>query len=100
LRWQEIFEVKSVVDISPYLKKYICMKTTLNIPDALIKEAKRKALDEGRSLTDLVVEGLKGQVLRRIPERKLPVSSAAGGLEPGVDWDTLRPADSQDEAHR
>jgi hypothetical protein len=76
------------------------MKTTVNIPDALIKEAKRKALDEGRSLTDLLVEGLKGRVLKSIPARKLPVSSAAGGLVPGADWETLRPVDPQEESHR
>jgi hypothetical protein len=76
------------------------MKTTVNIPDALIKEAKRKALDEGRSLTDLLVEGLKGRVLKNIPSRMLPVSSVAGGLVPGADWETLRPVDPQEENHR
>ena len=76
------------------------MKTTMNIPEALIKEAKRKALDEGRSLTDLLVEGLRGQIQRSIHARKLPVSSSAGGLVHGADWETLRAVDPQGEGHR
>jgi hypothetical protein len=76
------------------------MKTTMNIPDALIKEAKRRALDEGRTLTDLLVEGLKGRIQRSVPARKLPVSSAEGGLVPGVDWETLRAVDPQGESYR
>ena len=76
------------------------MKTTVNIPDALIKEAKKRAVDEGRSLTDLLVEGLKGRIQRSIPPRKLPVSTTAGGLVPGADWESLRPVDPQEESHR
>ena len=76
------------------------MKTSLNIPDELIKEAKKRAIDEGRSLTDLLVEGLKGQVRRSIPSRKLPVSSTAGGLVPGADWETLRAVDPGGEGYR
>jgi hypothetical protein len=36
----------------------ICMRTTLNLPDALVEEAKRRALSQGRTLTSLVEEGL------------------------------------------
>jgi len=69
------------------------MRTTLNIPDMLVRDAKRKALEEGRTLTDLLVEGLRSRLAASLPARALPVSSAAGGPAPGVDWQTLEPAD-------
>lgn len=37
----------------------ICIRTTLNIPDALAEEAKRVAVERGRTFTDLIVEGLR-----------------------------------------
>jgi hypothetical protein len=37
----------------------ICMRTTLNLPDALAAEAKARAAAEGRTFTDLVVAGLR-----------------------------------------
>jgi hypothetical protein len=76
------------------------MRTTLNIPDSLVKEAKRRAMDEGRTLTDLLVEGLRSRLAATVPARVLPVSSAGGGLVPGVDWQTLVPADPAGVAYR
>lgn len=37
----------------------ICMRTTLNLPDALAREAKARAAAEGRTLTSVVEEGLR-----------------------------------------
>ena len=37
----------------------ICMRTTLNLPDALAEEAKERAVAEGRTFTSLVEEGLR-----------------------------------------
>jgi hypothetical protein len=76
------------------------MRTTLNIPDALVKQAKRRAIDEGRTLTDLLVEGLQSRLSRSRSPRVLPVSAAASGLVPGVDWKSLEPADPKAEAYR
>jgi hypothetical protein len=76
------------------------MRTTVNIPDSLIKDAKRKAIDEGRTLTDLIVEGLRSRIARSLPARKLPVSTATGGLVPGVDWSLLQPVDPAGEEYR
>lgn len=65
-------------------------RTTVRLPDELIRRAKRQAAVEGRSLTALIEEGLR-RVLKdraslggskRLP---LPVSSATGGLLPGID---------------
>jgi hypothetical protein len=65
------------------------MRTTIRINDDLLKRAKKRAADEGRSLTSLVEEGLvlmlsttKAGRRKRI---ELPVSTATGGVLPGVD---------------
>jgi Ribbon-helix-helix protein, copG family len=65
-------------------------RTTVRLPDDLVRRAKRKALAEGRSLTALIEDGLRRVLADRAPargaERVLPpVSSATGGLMPGVD---------------
>jgi hypothetical protein len=76
------------------------MRTTLNIPDLLIRDAKRRAVDEGKTLTDLLVEGLRTRLSRNLPVRTLPVSSAGGGLVPGADWKLLESADPAAEGYR
>ena len=67
-------------------------RTTVRLPEDLIRRAKRKAVAEGRSLTALIEEGLRrvlsesrpaGGSLRALP----PVSTATGGLMPGIDLD-------------
>jgi len=72
-------------------------RTTVRLPPDLIRRAKRKAAEEGRSLTALIEE-----VLRRVMDerqtakpvaRTLPrVSAAKGGLMPSIDWDRLSAA--------
>jgi hypothetical protein len=63
-------------------------RTTVRLPEQLIKRAKRKAAAEGRTLTALIEDGLRlvlsdGQ---KKAKRVLPrVSKAKGGLLPGVD---------------
>lgn len=65
------------------------MRTTIRIKDELLKRAKKRAADEGRSLTSLVEDGLtlilaKPNTSRR--ERvELPISKATGGVLPGID---------------
>jgi hypothetical protein len=67
-------------------------RTTVRLPDDLVRRAKKKALAEGRSLTALIEDGLRrvldepGAAARK--KRALPpVSSAKGGLMPGIDLD-------------
>ncbi len=65
-------------------------RTTVRLPEDLIRRAKRKAAAEGRTLTALIEEGLRQVVAenekplkrQRVP---LPVSKATGGLMPGID---------------
>jgi plasmid stability protein len=66
-------------------------RTTVRLPDDLIRRAKRRAAAEGRSLTALIEEGLRQVLKAREPaaaKRVMPpVSKAKGGLMPGVDLD-------------
>ena len=64
-------------------------RTTVRLPDELLRRAKRKAAAEGRTLTSLIEDGLRLVVAeqRKPPKRKieLPISSATGGTRPGID---------------
>lgn len=65
------------------------MRTTIRLRDDLLKRAKKRAAEEGRTLTSIVEEGvtlvLGGSVRRRRTRVEVPVSSASGGVLPGVD---------------
>jgi hypothetical protein len=65
-------------------------RTTVRLPTELLTRAKRKAVAEGRTLTALIEEGLRLVVAAKhhpsSERRKLPpVSTAKGGLMPGID---------------
>lgn len=78
----------------------VCMRTTMNLPDALLTEAKQRASAEGRTLTSLVEEALRAR-LKDLPSRisspeALPTwagASAEGHLVDLADkqavWDVL-----------
>lgn len=64
--------------------------TTIRLPDSLLELARKKARESGTTVTALIEEGLRRIVSDRPkapkPRRvKLPVSSARGGLLPGID---------------
>lgn len=40
----------------------VCMRATMNLPDGLLAEAKRRAASEGRTLTSLVEESLRARL--------------------------------------
>ena len=65
------------------------MRTTIRINDDLLKGAKKRAAEEGLTLTALVEEGLRLVLSKAGPGPRtrieLPVSEAAGGVLPGVD---------------
>ncbi len=67
-------------------------RTTVRLPDDLVRRAKRKAAAEGRSLTSLIEEGLRrvlnGRKSANGSERILPpVAKETGGLQPGLHLD-------------
>ena len=69
-------------------------RTTVRLPDDLIKRAKRKAAAEGRTLTSLIEDGLRLVVAenRKAAKGKRvlpPISKASGGPMPGIDLTDL-----------
>jgi hypothetical protein len=77
-------------------------RTTVRLPDDLVRRAKRKAAAEGRSLTALIEDGLRKVLSERAPagraERILPpVSSATGGLMPGINLDETAALQEMDD---
>jgi len=73
-------------------------RTTIRLSGDLLRRAKKRAAEEGRTFTSLVEEGLKAVLAEpkratRKPAR-LPVSKASGGTLPGIDLN--RSADLED----
>jgi hypothetical protein len=83
-------------------------RTTVRLPDDLIRRAERKAAAEGRSLPALIEDGLRlilnGRAAAAKGDRVLPpVSTATGGLMPGRDLNesaALQEAEDRDDAER
>jgi hypothetical protein len=77
-------------------------RTTVRLPEDLLRRAKRKADREGRTLTSLIEEGLRVVTTEdRKPqkvERSQPrISTATGGLMPGIDLADLSAVQGQDD---
>ena len=69
-------------------------RTTVRLPEDLLRRAKRKAAAEGRTLTSLIADGLRLVVAENRyvirAKRIIPrVSKAAGGPLPGLDLGNL-----------
>ncbi len=65
-------------------------RTTVRLPEDLVRRAKRTAAAEGRSLTALIEDALRRALKERAAggrQRRVltPVSRAKGGLMPGID---------------
>lgn len=66
------------------------MRTTVSIDDDLLRQAKAKAAAEGRTLSDLVNEGLRERLAARAAEPAKewkPVTVGGNGIRPGLDLD-------------
>jgi plasmid stability protein len=92
--------------MSVTLDMLVCMRTTLNLPDALAEAAKQRAAEEGRTFTSLVEEGLRIVLdAERAPRQvRLPAFGGRGG-EMLVDiadkdalWDALDPPERRHAA--
>jgi len=65
------------------------VRTTVDLPDDLLSEAKERAAREGRSLSDVVRDAVRSFARTATAEREsveLPTFDG-GGLQPGVDLD-------------
>jgi hypothetical protein len=76
-------------------------RTTVRLPDELIRRAKQKAIAEGRTLTALIEEGLRRVVQDSPPARQRrtlpPVCTATGGLRPGINLDNSAQLQEMDD---
>jgi hypothetical protein len=67
------------------------MRTTINLDDQLLKEAKAVAASTGRSFTRVVEDALRESLARRRagrPKKRIVLTTFKGkGLRPGVDLD-------------
>ncbi|MCX6592922.1 MAG: type II toxin-antitoxin system VapB family antitoxin [Acidobacteria bacterium] len=71
------------------------MRTTLDLDEQLLKQAKKRAIDEGVSLKALVEQALNAYLAPPVPKRayRLRWRTEGGGVKPGVDladWSALR----------
>jgi hypothetical protein len=68
-------------------------RTTIRLPNELMKLVRRKAASEGRTLTSVIEEGVRwavGSGPRKKTKRVLPpISTATGGPAPGFEHITL-----------
>ena len=94
------------------------MKTTLDLPDHLVRQAKQRALQEGRTLRELVADyirlGLQGRTTAPAPAPSPGVKLNAAGLpvfraeppgnRPGIDLETALQLEQeclmQEDIHR
>ncbi len=69
------------------------MRTTVSIHDELLKSAKLRAKERGKTLSQLVEDGLRRELAisnepaKRVP---IPVFRGGNGLRPGVDLSSNR----------
>lgn len=65
-------------------------RTTVRLPEDLVRRAKLKAASEGRSLTALIEDGVRRVLNEKAPRERTrralpPTSAKTGGLMPGID---------------
>lgn len=66
----------------------LCMRTTLDLDDDVMRTLKRRAGETGRTLTSLVEEALRAMLERGSrpnPHYHLEWAVVSGGARPGVD---------------
>ena len=67
------------------------MRTTININDRLLSEAKKRAADTHRTLTSVIEDALRETLARgHVKDKRGPVNLptfGGSGLQPGVDLD-------------
>jgi hypothetical protein len=67
------------------------MRTTINLPDPLLADARRVAAETGRTLTAVIEDAVREALSRRGQSRREPpvqlTTFRGSGLQPGVDLD-------------
>ena len=78
--------VDKQVDARGSRNTYICMKTTLNFNDRLIRPAKARAAEDGETLTRLIERALR-DYLRPVRDFRARLLTKRGSVLAGVDLD-------------
>ena len=68
----------------------LCMRTTIQLPEDLLAEAKKAAAERRTTLKAIIEESLRESLVRRGRPRREPVklvTFGGSGLQPGVDLD-------------
>jgi len=66
------------------------MRTTIRLPDDLLRQAKTRAATEGRTLNAVIEQAVRvwlQPALARVERPPIPVSTRLGGLLPGINLD-------------
>jgi hypothetical protein len=67
------------------------MRTTINLPDELIRQAKRAALEADTTLTEIFADALRESLDKRrrktVKKDFKLITYGKGGVQPGVDLD-------------
>ncbi len=67
------------------------MRTTINLPDDLVTQAKKAALETDTTLTEIIANALREALAKRRRRKAARdfkiIASGRGGLLPGVDLD-------------
>lgn len=66
------------------------MRTSVDIPDPLMRRAKKLARRRGTTLRQLLLDGLRGMVEQEVPARRHHMrdcSFGKGGLVDGLSWE-------------
>lgn len=69
------------------------MRTTIRLDERLLREAKVRAAEEGRTLTSLIEDGLRSELARRSRARPTPfqlITFGGDGLAVGIRQEDLK----------
>jgi plasmid stability protein len=67
---------------------FICMRTTLNLDDQLMRTLKQRAAETGRTMTEMIEEALREMLARPVePTERRTFSwvTVRGKVRPGID---------------
>jgi hypothetical protein len=65
------------------------MRTTLDLDDHVLQQAKRRALDLGETLARFIERAIRAQLAEpsQIPSFRLTLLTKKGNARPDIDWD-------------
>ena len=99
------YPVASVAPIDAVMHRMydVHMRTTISLEDRLAERVKRRAVEEGLSVSAFIAkvldDGLKRQPAKEVPPFRL-VTVGGGGVRPGVDLDRIRELEIVDDESR